>query len=199
MTRLLVLMKNGQEEIEALTMVDLMRRAGAEVFLVSFEQTKKLIGSHQIHLGADLHCSEMPEEYDAIYLPGGLPGAKKASEDERILQIIREADRAGKWIISVCAGPRVLEAARILSGRCITCYPGVEQDTPSAARHKEDAVVVDGNLITSRGPATAMVLALEVVRQLMGGEKCAALEKELLLPQLRRAWELEEATDICAH
>nr|WP_072514015.1 DJ-1 family glyoxalase III [Ndongobacter massiliensis] len=184
MKRVLILMKNGQEEVEALTPVDLLRRAGISVAIVSCEEGLRLQGAHGIEITADVSFEEIPEEYDAIYLPGGLDGATAMAQDEAVLTLVKETLAKGKMVAALCAAPIVLEAAGVLSGRCITCYPGFEIKTSSARAHSEEIVVVDDNLITSRGPATAMALSLVLVEKLIGFEARGQLEEELLYDRL---------------
>ena len=189
MKRVLILMKNGQEEVEALTPVDLLRRAGISVAIVSCEEGLRLQGAHSIEITADVPFSEVPEDYDAIYLPGGLDGAAALAKDEAVLTFVKETLARGKIVAALCAAPIVLEAAGVLKDRCITCYPGLETQTKSARAHSEEIVVVDGNLLTSRGPATAMELSLVLVEKLIGFEARGQLEEELLYDRLRKSFQ----------
>lgn len=182
MKRMLVLMKNGHEEVEALAVVDMLRRAGVEVFIVGLEDSDEVVTSHGVTLKADCRFEDRPREYDAIYVPGGVAGAEAVAADERVTAFIRETYESGKLVFAMCAGPIALEAAGILPGHCITCYPGFEARTPSAGSHGTRLVEKDGNIITSRGPATALFLALAAVEALAGEEAREDLEKKILLP-----------------
>lgn len=164
MATALVLLTDGFEEIEAVTIIDVLRRGEVAVTTASLG-VRRVTGSHQIILEADLMLDGLAvEDFDALVLPGG-PGAKTLREDPRAQAVIQRAASAGKLVAAVCAAPTALEAAGVLVGKRATAYPG---NTLPSARQVEDRVVEDGNVITSRGPGTAMAFALKLVERLSG-------------------------------
>ncbi len=185
MKHIVVLLKHGVEEVEALTVVDFLRRSDIDVTMLSCESTLEIEGGHEITFFADDYLSSGLTQYDGIYIPGGLLGAEALAKDETVLALIRKAHEEGKLIAAMCAGPLVLEKAGILEGRRICCYPGMEQRTGSAKEHSEELTQRDGNIYTSRGPATAIYLAMELVEALCGTEERKNLEEKILLRLVR--------------
>ncbi len=162
--RAVILLAEGFEEIEALTVVDVLRRAGIAAEMMSVSGWT-VTGSHGIQVHADTLWQEQGE-YDAVVLPGGLPGAENLRDDPRVLELVRRQWDSGRYVAAICAAPIALEAAGILKGRKITSYPGYEEAL--SGDYHTDPVVVDGKLITSRGPATALPFAYALVEALEG-------------------------------
>jgi protein deglycase len=170
MATALVLLAEGFEEIEAVTIIDVLRRGEVAVTTASLAG-KHVKGSHDIVVEADTLFDHVSvDDFDALVLPGG-PAAKTLREDARSQATIRRAAEQGKLLAAVCAAPTALDAAGVLSGKRATAYPGSELPT---AQRSEDRVVEDGNVITGRGPGTSMEFALKVVERLSG----AAVAKE---------------------
>lgn len=177
MARALVLLAEGFEEIEAVTIADVLRRAGVSVTLASLKD-RVVRGSHAIAVAADATLEEAPAgDYDALILPGGMPGAKHLAEDSRVLELVRSFVGQGKLTAAICAAPTVLEAAGVLDGVRATSYPGYE--LPSA-HYLEDRVVLDGSILTSRGPGTAIDFALALVQRLVTPEAARKVRAGLL-------------------
>lgn len=176
--KVLVLLAEGFEEIEAVTVIDVLRRAEIEVTSASLNGTQ-VKGSHGIALEADATLDDVEEQmFDAVVLPGGMPGARHLRESHAVLNLIREAAHKGKFVAAICAGPTALDVAGVLKGRRATSYPGHE--LTSADYVEGEPVVVDGNIVTSRGPGTAFDFALKLVEKLAGPE-VAELHRDRLL------------------
>ena len=164
MTKVAVVFADGFEEIEGLTVVDILRRAGVETRTVSITERRLVTGSHQILVTADSCIKETDfSEAELLVLPGGMPGTLHLLDHATVNEVIKKFAGEGKLVAAICAAPSVLGAAGILEGRRATCHPGFEEKLTGAAT-SEDAVVVDGNIITSRGMGTAIPFALEIVR-----------------------------------
>jgi len=178
MKRALVPLAEGFEEIEAVTIIDVLRRAGIEVVTAALGDLE-VMGAHGIALGSDRRLDDIRgEDFDAIVLPGGGPGAKRLQQDARILSLLREQRAAGRLIAAICAAPAALEAAGVIEGRRATAYPGTRL---ASAQFSEDRVVVDRGLVTSRGPGTALEFALTLVVQLGHSEAAAKLRQDMLV------------------
>lgn len=184
MVKVFVLLKNGFEEIEALTIVDYLRRADIEVALVSVEDSLDLLGAHQIGIKADMMFEDLkPEEVDLLFLPGGLPGASSLRDDKKVIEFIKDLDHNGRAIAAICAAPIVLSRARVIADKKVTSYPGFE-DQLVCNQYVEDLVVVDENIISSRGPASAVYLALDLIGLLKGDKKREEIRKDILLDKV---------------
>jgi len=176
MASALLLLVDGFEEIEAVTIIDVLRRAEVAVTTASLAG-KRVRGSHEIVLESDASLDAVSvDDFDALVLPGG-PAAKTLREDARAQAVIKRAGAAGKLVAAVCAAPTALEAAGLLSGKRATSYPG--SALPSA-HYVEEPVVVDGNIITSRGPGTTMAFALKLVERLSGAGVASKTAERLL-------------------
>jgi 4-methyl-5(b-hydroxyethyl)-thiazole monophosphate biosynthesis len=178
MASALLLLSEGFEEIEAVTIIDVLRRGEVAVTTASLGG-KHVKGSHEIAIEADALLSEVSvDDFDALVLPGG-PAAKTLREDAHAQDAIKRAAASGKLLAAVCAGPTALEAAGVLGGKRATAYPG--NQLPSA-KFDEENVVEDGKVITSRGPATAMAFALKLVERLSGAAVAKTTAERLLFP-----------------
>lgn len=176
MATALVLLAEGFEEVEAVTIIDVLRRGDVAVTTASLAG-KHVKGSHDIVVEADaLYDRVSVDDFDALVLPGG-PAAKTLREDARAQATIRRAAEQGKLVAAVCAAPTALDAAGVLSGKRATAYPGSK--LPSA-QQVEDRVVEDGNVITGRGPGTSMEFALKVVERLSGAAVAEKTAEKLL-------------------
>lgn len=157
-------MADGCEEIEGLTVVDLVRRAKLEITMISISDKKEVTSSHGLTFLTDALASDVAyEELDGIVLPGGMPGTLNLGADETVNRVIRQFAAEGKLVAAICAAPSVLGAAGLLEGKRATCHPGFEEKLTGATT-SGDAVVVDGNIITSRGMGTAVDFGLEIIR-----------------------------------
>lgn len=186
MKRVLVPLAEGFEELEAVTIVDILRRAGIEVVVASLAGSP-VTGSHGIRIAADTPLAALAEQdFDMIALPGGLPGAEHLRNDPRIAQLLRRHRGKGRPVAAICAAPMVLEAAGVLDGRRATSYPGFLKDARKTTV-VGDAVVRDDGVITSRGPGTAIDFALALVAELAGpatrGSIESALQREPAAPR----------------
>ena len=178
--KVLVILADGFEEIEAITPVDVLRRAGLEVTLAGLSG-RVITGAHGIKFQADMTLDEYKDSPDAIVLPGGMPGAKNLGESKKVTEIVKRMNSQKKIVGAICAAPALaLAPAGVLDGKKATCYPGFEQNFPASVSFSNERVVVDGNIITSRGPGSALEFALELVEQLAGKEKAKALTEGLL-------------------
>jgi protein deglycase len=178
MATALVLLAEGFEEIEAVTIIDVLRRAEVEVTSASLSG-KQVRGSHAIVVESDVLLDAVQvESFDALVLPGG-PAAKTLREDARAQDAIKRAAAAGKLVAAVCAAPTALETAGVLKGKRATAYPGSQ--LPSAT-FVEERVVEDGNIVTSRGPGTTMAFALKLVERLRGVAAAKTTSERLLAP-----------------
>ncbi len=178
MAHLLIFLAEGFEEIEAVTVIDLLRRAHISVTTVAL---KKLLvkGGHDIVVRADTTIKQLPSSYDGIILPGGAVGTKNLLESSRVLNIIKEAFDKGLLCAAICAAPTVFGKAGILQNIRATCYPGCE-DKLTGARYIEAAVVRDKNVITSRGPATVVPFALEIINTVVGEDSFKTISAQIL-------------------
>lgn len=165
MPKVAVILANGFEEIEALTVVDVLRRANITCHMVGFEDT--VTGSHAIQVQADRVFDGNLSEYDMIVLPGGMPGSSHLRDNEQLITELQKFEKIGKKVAAICAAPIALNQAGLLEGRNFTCYDGVQEQIADGHYSKE-TVVVDGNVITSRGPATALAFAYHLVETLGG-------------------------------
>jgi 4-methyl-5(b-hydroxyethyl)-thiazole monophosphate biosynthesis len=176
----LVPLAEGFEEIEAITIVDVLRRAGINVITASLgNQTVK--GAHGIEIVADRVLDGVKSEsFAMIALPGGLPGASNLRADARVTALCAEIHRQGGWAAAICAAPIALGAAGLTEGRRVTSYPGFEKEF-SCGNYVEDRVVEDDRVLTSRGPGTALEFSLAIVRKLVGDQTADQLKKGMLV------------------
>ena len=180
MKRTAILFAEGYEEVEALTVVDLLRRAKIGCDIVAVDEGVEVTGSHGIRVGADKTLSQLVmEEYDGLILPGGLRGVNNLATDERVIDLLRRFAAAGKLTAAICAGPTVLAKAGLLQGRKACCYPGMEDELTGAVACTE-SVVADGSIITSRGLGTAIPFALALVAYFQGEAQALALAKAIV-------------------
>ena len=183
MARALVLLAEGFEEIEAVSIIDILRRGGVEVnsaWLPGEFETDLVTGANGITLQADIPLRSVSiDEYDIVVLPGGWGGTNRLAENQLAQETIKSFAEQGKWVAAMCAAPYALHVAGVLSKR-YTCYPSVEEQIRPADRVADEKVVVDEMVITSQGPGTAICFALEIVRQLVGDESYAAVREGTL-------------------
>lgn len=180
MSKIGIFMADGCEEIEGLTVVDVARRADIEIMMISITGQREVTSSHKVTFLTDALAAEVNyEELDGIILPGGMPGTLNLGADETVNKVIKEFAAAGKLVGAICAAPSVLGAAELLAGKKATCHPGFEEKLIGAVT-SEDPVVVDGNIITSRGMGTAIPFALEIVRYFKDDEAVETLRKGLV-------------------
>ncbi|TYQ31746.1 DJ-1 family glyoxalase III [Pseudanabaena sp. UWO310] len=179
MSSVLVPLFAGFEEIEAVTIIDVLRRANIEVITVSLDQLT-VIGAHAIAIIADTTLDKVePSKFDAIVLAGGA-GTFRLREDPRIAAILKAQAKVNKLVAAICAAPTVLSDAGLLKGKRATSFPAVQEQL-EVGEYLTDAVVVDGNVITSRGAGTAMVFALKLVEVLRGEAIANKLAKDMLV------------------
>ena len=177
----LVPLANGVEEMEAVIIVDVLRRAQWSVTTAGVDEGT-ITASRGVRLVPDKPWSAVePADFDILMIPGGGPGVDRLLADGRVVDAVRAFDQAGKRIGAVCAGPLVLQAAGILADRKITCHPGVA-DRLTVTPRLPERVVVDGRLVTSQGPGTSFEFALTMVRLVDGAAKADALAKAMVLP-----------------
>lgn len=183
MPSVLVPLAAGFEDLEATTIVDILRRAGIEVVTAGLEPGL-VQGSRGMRVQPDATLDEVLErEFDMIALPGGMPGSEHLKNDARIQALLKRLSAAGGYTAAICAAPMALAAAGLLDGRRLTGYPGlVDKLEPPGATYLADPVVVDGKLVTSRGPGTAMDFALSLVELLAGRQKRDQVEAALVRP-----------------
>lgn len=169
----------GYEEVEALSVVDVLRRSKIEVKIVSVTGDYMVLSSRGVTLKADALFDEVDySNVDGIFLPGGLPGADNLYEYEPLRKLITEFNNQGKRLAAVCAAPGVYGKMGLLKGKKATCYPGHE-DKLIGAHYVKDRVITDGNITTSRGLGTSLELGLELVRLLKGSEEMETLAKRI--------------------
>ncbi len=183
MARVLVPLAEGCEELEAVTIIDLLRRAGIEVVTAGLQP-----GIVKASRGTQLVPDEaldtvLRDDFDMIVLPGGMPGAQHLMEDPRIIALLKKMAEQGKYTAAICAAPMALAEAGLLAGKRATSYPGFldKIEVPGMA-YLKDAVVTDGKILTSRGPGTAMDFALALIEALAGKAKRDEVEAGLVRP-----------------
>ena len=181
--RILVPLAEGFEEIEAITIIDILRRANLEVITASLTDNLDVKGGHNITVKADTILDKViNEDFDAISLAGGMGGMNNLKNDKRIIEKIKKMYNDKKLVSAVCASPIVLGEAEVLNGK-YTCYPSCEKPINMGEYQDKDLAVVDKNVITSKGPATSIIFALEIVKYLTGSNE--ELSKSLLMHLLK--------------
>ncbi len=180
MAKVLVPLAQGCEELEAVTIIDLLRRADVQVTTASLDG-KPIVASRGTKLLADTMLDQViDEEFDMVVLPGGLPGADNLNKDERIHKILKNAVDKDHYIAAICAAPIVLASAGLLNNRKAPAYPGVLEALENDAMEiTASAVQIDGKILTSRGPGTAMDFTLEIINCLLSDEKRNQVELAL--------------------
>ena len=179
--RVLVLLAQGCEEMEAVTIIDLLRRAGVEVTTAGLD-TQPVRASRGVVLVPDTTLDEaLGWPYDMVVLPGGLPGADNLANDTRVIDLLKSMAQEGKFTCAICAAPAVLAKAGVLSGKRATSYPGIldKMGLPDVD-YTGEAVTRDGMVITSRGPGTALDFGLALIEALVGAETRDRVDKALV-------------------
>ncbi|BFZ61708.1 hypothetical protein YB2330_002783 [Saitoella coloradoensis] len=189
MTKALLLIADGSEEIEFVTPYDVFVRAGIQAVSAGVELTEPwAVASRGVKIVPDTAIEEQPpvdalvEEYDILVLPGGAPGAKTFCGSEKVKQILGAFyGKEGKIVGTICAATTAIKAAGLHHSKSLTSHPSVKGELTSEYEYKEDRVVVDGNLVSSRGPGTALLFALTIVEMALGAEKRKEVEGPMVL------------------
>lgn len=180
MKKAAILFAEGFEEVEALTVVDLLRRADLICDIIAMDDAVSITGTHSIVVGADRPFSGSTfDGYDALLLPGGQPGTKHLAADMRVRELLQWFGASGRLTAAICAAPIVLAKAGLLKGKRAVCYPGLENEL-TGAEVVSEPVVTDGTVITSRGVGTAIPFSLALVTYLCGKERADWLARSIV-------------------
>ncbi len=181
MKKVYIFLADGFEEIEAITPIDVLRRAELDVITVSITDTKEVKGAHHMTIIADQLFTDCDfSEADMLILPGGLPGAHNLNAYQPLKDLLSNFNERGKSIAAICAAPLILGELGILQHKTATCYPGFES-TLEGANYTASALENDKNIITAKGPGAAMYFSLAIVTKLCGEEKAVELAKGMVL------------------
>jgi len=180
MSRVLIILAEGFEEIEAVTVIDVLRRAEIEVVTAGIDGRDPVVGSRDLRLVPDVSLSQIEGQWDLVVLPGGSEGTDNLAKSPFVIDLIRERVKSEQLIAAICAAPLVLDRAGVLEDGQFTCYPGVESQMKAMGR-RHDSVVEADPVITSQGPATAMEFALRLVRRLRGTAVASEVARGLLV------------------
>ena len=193
MKKLGIFMADGCEMLEGLAVVDVVRRTGEmEIVTIAIGDKKEVTSSHNVTFLTDALASEVNfEELDGIVLPGGMPGTLNLGANETVNAVIKQFAEEGKLVAAICAAPSVLGAAGILEGRHATCHPGFEEKLIGATC-LEDAVVIDGHIVTSRGMGTAVDFGLAIVWLMLDDEAVEKVKKGIVY---ELQWEVVSETE----
>jgi len=179
MAKVCVPLANGFEDIEAVTLIDVLRRGGIEV-VVAGVGGDVIESAHNLKVMTDTTIDKVSaDEFDLVVLPGGLPGATNLAKSEEVKKLLQEMDKKGKYVGAICAAPIALKEAGVLKEK-YTAYPGWEENIKKEGYISDAKVVEDKNVLTSKGPATAMCFGLEIVKKFVGVEKYKELKAGLL-------------------
>ena len=178
--QILVLLADGFEETEFVVPVDLWRRAGFKVTVASVSGADIVEGLHGLKIVADVALKKLePTDFDAVFLPGGGVGVQNLKASAAVENTVCSLNDDNKWVLAICAAPTVLSKARILVDRKATCYPGCETDLV-CREFSEERVVVDGNIVTSRGPGTAEEFALKCIAVMESSELSEQIQRQIV-------------------
>ncbi len=183
MKKVLVVLAQGAEEMEAVIVVDVLRRAGLEVYLGGLDGSEAVICSRKVKLTPDGPLSDYKGSVDAVVLPGGAEGARRLAESEAVGTLLQDAERSEVLVGAICAAPIALASAGVGAGRRMTSHPAVREKMEDHCVYSEERVVKDGLFITSRGPGTAFEFALALIAELAGSEKADEIAGPMILPQ----------------
>lgn len=179
MAKVLIPLAQGCEELEAVTVADILRRAGITVITAGLEAGPVHASRGMVLLPDAILDEAVGTEFDMIVLPGGMPGSEHLKNDTRIIAMLKSMATAGKYTAAICAAPMALHAAGLLEGKRATSFPGVLDRLPGTHVYLNDKVVTDGKVVTSKGPGTAMDFALTLVELLAGKPQRDAVEADL--------------------
>ncbi|MDD3412916.1 MAG: DJ-1/PfpI family protein [Lachnospiraceae bacterium] len=183
MSRVYVFLANGFETIEALTVVDMLRRVNIDVYTVSIQESKMVKSSHRVLVESDFILDELDfKDADALILPGGLPGTENLRECEKLRLILQEHNKQGTIIGAICAAPSILGQLGILSGKKACCYPGYEKDLMGAFISKNETET-DGNIITSRGMGTSIAFSSAIIDKILSKDESKKLLDKIIYRQ----------------
>ena len=179
--RVVVILAEGAEEMEATISVDVLRRGGMDVVLAGLEGDAPVVCSRRICILPDMALDRLVPPVDALVLPGGAEGARRLGASEAVGRLLREFDAEGKLVAAICAAPAAFVKHGVFAGRRMTCHPSVKDVVAAHGHIAPGAVVDDGNLITSQGPGTAFAFALTLVARLAGAHKAHEVRAPMVL------------------
>lgn len=179
--------ENGSEELEFIAPLDIMRRANLEVDLISANNEDFITSSHNVKILADKKINEVNNilDYDAIVIPGGMPGSTLLRDNKKIIEFYQKMYNSGKLVAAICAAPIVLSAAGITNDKEVTSYPGFDKEINYKNYNSDKAVVIDKNVITAQGPAVAILFGYEIVNYLLQDNTAEDVKQAMLVPVLK--------------
>jgi DJ-1 family protein len=179
MARALVPLAEGFEEIEAVTVIDVLRRGEVEVVVAGLGGAAPVLGSRGILITPDLAFDEISGRWDAVILPGGLAGTRRLAAHDGLLMLLKARVDRGQLVGAICAAPLALDRAGALPSGSFTCYPGIEAELRTPGR-VDEPVVDAGAVVTSQGPGTAMAFAIHLLRRLIPSDRADEVARGLL-------------------
>ena len=179
--------ENGSEELEFIAPLDIMRRANLEVDLISANNEDFITSSHNVKIIADKKINEVNNilDYDAIVIPGGMPGSTLLRDNKKIIEFYQTMYNSGKLVAAICAAPIVLSAAGITDDKEVTSYPGFDKEINYKNYNSDKAVVIDKNVITAQGPAVAILFGYEILNYLLQDDTAQNISSAMLVPVLK--------------
>ncbi|MEZ7740429.1 DJ-1/PfpI family protein [Gemella sanguinis] len=179
--------ENGSEELEFIAPLDIMRRANLEVDLISANNEDFITSSHNVKIIADKKINEVNNilDYDAIVIPGGMPGSTLLRDNKKIIEFYQTMYNSGKLVAAICAAPIVLSATGITDDKEVTSYPGFDKEINYKNYNSDKAVVIDKNVITAQGPAVAILFGYEIVNYLLQDNTAEDVKQAMLVPVLK--------------
>lgn len=179
--------ENGSEELEFIAPLDIMRRANLEVDLISANNEDYITSSHNVKIIADKKINEVNNilDYDAIVIPGGMPGSTLLRDNKKIIEFYQTMYNSGRLVAAICAAPIVLSAAGITDDKEVTSYPGFDKEINYKNYNSDKAVVIDKNVITAQGPAVAILFGYEIVNYLLQDNTAEDVKQAMLVPVLK--------------
>lgn len=178
----LVLLTQGNEEIEAVIAIDVMRRGGIDVTVAGVDGADPIRCSRGVVITPDVALEDISGDFDIVVLPGGAEGAQRLAEAPAVGKLLRNQEKAGRWVGAICAAPAALKEHGVFQGRRMTSHPSVQVLLEAWAEYSEHSVVEDGKLITSRGPGTAFAFALRIVGALTDAERMVQVRAPMMFP-----------------